>query len=149
MPADIDIEKNIIYITKTCHRINKQDIITTLKTTNSTRTITVPNFLSIQLHDYMKRIYGLKNSNRLLPITIHAVRPALKRQCEKSGAKRIRVHDIRHSHVFLLIDMGFPAILIAERIGDTVDMVNNTYGHLYPNRHEEVADKLDQLVSNQ
>ena len=38
-------------------------------------------------------------------------------------------------------------MLIAERIGDTVDMVNNTYGHLYPNRHEEVADRLEQLVS--
>ena len=48
----------------------------------------------------------------------------------------------------LLIDMGFPAMLIAERIGDTVEMINNTYGHLYPNRHEEVADKLEQLVSN-
>jgi len=41
--------------------------------------------------------------------------------------------------VSLLIDMGFPAMLIAERIGDTVEMINNTYGHLYPNRHEEVA----------
>ncbi len=43
--------------------------------------------------------------------------------------------------------MGFPAMLIAERIGDTVEMVNNIYGHLYPNRHEEVADRLEQLVS--
>lgn len=39
-------------------------------------------------------------------------------------------------------------MLIAERIGDTVEMVNNIYGHLYPNRHEEVADRLEQLVSN-
>lgn len=38
-------------------------------------------------------------------------------------------------------------MLIAERIGDTVNLVNTTYGHLYPNRHEEVADKLDQIVS--
>ena len=30
-------------------------------------------------------------------------------------------------------------MLIAERIGDTVEMINNTYGHLYPNRHVEVA----------
>ena len=44
--------------------------------------------------------------------------------------------------------MGFPAMLIAERIGDTVEMVNNVYGHLYPNRHEEVADRLQALVSN-
>jgi len=41
--------------------------------------------------------------------------------------------------------MGFPALLIAERIGDTVDMVNKIYGHLYPNRHREVADQLEKL----
>ena len=37
-------------------------------------------------------------------------------------------------------------MLIAERIGDTVEMINNTYGHLYPNQHEEVADRLEQLI---
>lgn len=51
-----------------------------------------------------------------------------------------------HSHVSLLIDMGFSAHLIAERIGDTVQMVNNTYGHLYPTKHKEVADKLNNLI---
>ncbi len=47
----------------------------------------------------------------------------------------------------LLIDMGFSPYLIAERIGDSVDMVNNIYGHLYPNKHNEVANKLQELVS--
>ena len=61
------------------------------------------------------------------------------------GMPRIRVHDFRHSHVALLIHMGFPALLIAERIGDTVEMVNKTYGHLYPNRHKEVAERLEKL----
>ena len=42
--------------------------------------------------------------------------------------------------------MGFSPHLIAERIGDTVQMVNNTYGHLYPTNHKEVADKLNQLI---
>lgn len=58
-----------------------------------------------------------------------------------------RIYDLRHPHVSLLIEMGFSPHLIAERIGDTVQMVNNTYGHLYPTRHKEVADKLNNLVS--
>ena len=70
----------------------------------------------------------------------------MKRCSEKAGVPLIRIHDLRHSHVSLLIDMGFTPILIAERIGDTVQMVNNTYGHLYPNRHEEVAEKLNNLI---
>lgn len=68
------------------------------------------------------------------------------RYCELSGNSRIRIHDIRHSHVSLLIDMGFTPHLIAERIGDTVEMVNKVYGHLYPNKHYEVADRLNQLI---
>ena len=35
--------------------------------------------------------------------------------------------------------------LIAERIGDTVEMVNKIYGHLYPSKHREVADQLEKL----
>ena len=69
------------------------------------------------------------------------------RYSKVAGVKRIRTHDIRHSHVSLLIELGFSPLLIAERIGDSVDMVNNIYGHLYPNKHNEVADKLQQLVS--
>lgn len=147
-PADIDLEEKVIHVTKTFHRSHGQDIITTPKTKNSIRTVTIPAFLCDQIQDYMKRLYGLKSSDRIISLDNTYVHRQLDRVCEKAGVKRIRVHDIRHSHVSLLIDMGFPAMLIAERIGDTVDMVNNIYGHLYPNRHEEVADRLQALVSN-
>ncbi len=52
-------------------------------------------------------------------------------------------------YVSMLIDLDFSPHLIAERISDTVDMVNNVYGHLYPNRHIEVAEKLQEIVSYQ
>ena len=68
---------------------------------------------------------------------------AIEKGAAATNIKRIRVHDLRHSHVSLLIDMEVPPLLIAERIGDTVEMVNRTYGHLYPNRHREVADQLE------
>ena len=55
-------------------------------------------------------------------------------------------HELSHSHVSLLIDMGFSPHLIAERIGDTVQMVNRTYGHLYPDRHGEVAEQLERMI---
>ena len=70
---------------------------------------------------------------------------AIQKGAEAAGVKRIRVHDLRHSHVSLLINLDFPPLLIAERIGDSVDMVNRIYGHLYPSRHKEVAAKLEQF----
>ena len=42
--------------------------------------------------------------------------------------------------------MGFSPHLIAERIGNTVQMVNSTYGHLYPSKHKEVAEKLNEIL---
>lgn len=146
-PADIDLEKKVIHVTKTFHRIHGEDVITSPKTSNSIRTVPIPDFLCDQIRAYIQGTYGVKKSDRLIPLVNTSIRIPLNNVCERAGVKQIRVHDIRHSHVSLLIEMGFPAILIAERIGDTVDMVNNIYGHLYPNRHEEVADMLQALVS--
>lgn len=38
----------------------------------------------------------------------------MNRGCKASGVKRIRIHDLRHSYVSLLINMGFSALDIAE-----------------------------------
>ena len=144
---DVNLDTGTIRISKTYHRINRQDVITSPKTGNSVRDITIPPFLVTCLSDYAERIYGIEPKDRLFQTTQSKLITAMNKYSTISGVKRIRIHDIRHSHVSLLIDMGFTPLLIAERIGDTVDMVNNIYGHLYPNRHSEVADKLQQLVS--
>lgn len=144
---DIDFENNIISITKTYSPKNKGEQITSPKTPNSYRTITIPKFLCEHLQEYIQRFYDLDPSARLFPVLPDWLRRRLTKGCNVSGVKAIRIHDIRHSHVSMLIDLGFSPHLIAERIGDTVDMVNNVYGHLYPNRHTEVADKLQEIVS--
>ena len=38
----------------------------------------------------------------------------LNRGCKAAGVNRIRIHDLRHSYVSLLINMGFSALDIAE-----------------------------------
>ena len=41
----------------------------------------------------------------------------IERGAKEAGVKRIRLHDLRHSHVSLLIELGFSALAIAERVG--------------------------------
>lgn len=60
-----------------------------------------------------------------------------------AGVKRIRVHDLRHSHVSLLVELGYRTHAIADRIGDTPEVVDRTYAHLYPNTAEAIARELD------
>ena len=60
-----------------------------------------------------------------------------------AGIPRIRIHDIRHSAVSLLIDMGFSATAIADRVGhESIDITYN-YAHLFPSKQAEMADKLN------
>ena len=59
----------------------------------------------------------------------------------------IRVHDLRHSHVSLCIELGYSIVLVARRIGDTVPVVMRTYAHLYPNKQQELVSKLEAIGS--
>ena len=146
--ADFDQNAGTITINKTFHRYGKVDHITTPKTENSNRTVTLPPFLVETLKEYIAHIYDIQPETRLFStITEHVLARALKNGSQAAGLEHIQIHSLRHSHVSLLIDMGFSPYLIAERIGDTPEMVNRVYGHLYPNRHQEVADKLQALVS--
>lgn len=142
--GDIDLAANTISITKTFHQ--SMHTIGPPKTENSVRCIAMPPSIIGEILTYTSKIYGINPHDRIFTFTNSLLRGNIKRGTEKAGIPRIRIHDLRHSHVSLLIELGFSPHLIAERIGDTVQMVNNTYGHLYPSKHEEVADKLNQII---
>ena len=66
------------------------------------------------------------------------------RGIKASGVKRIRLHDLRHSHASLLVEMGFTPLEIADRLGhEKIETTLNTYSHLYPNKQGELADRLE------
>ena len=74
----------------------------------------------------------------------------MDRGCKISGVKRIRIHDLRHSHASLLISMGENPLLIKERLGhEKIQTTLGTYGHLYPNTNLEVAKKLTGILQVQ
>nr|DAE53227.1 MAG TPA: Integrase [Caudoviricetes sp.] len=150
-PDDLDFDSGQINVDKSVQRIGGQDIVTSPKTDNSIRVVPMPLFVMQEAQGYVNRLYGIRRKDPIFHVSRDVLRDRIGKAAAAAGVKRIRLHDTRHSHVSLLIDLGFTPMLIAERIGDTVDMVNNTYGHLFPNRHAEVATKLQQfkkIVSN-
>lgn len=144
--ADLDFENCTISISKTLYQHTKERIVTSPKTENSVRTVSMPAAIMQEVQAYIDKIYGIQPQDRVFGFTDMPLRKNMVRFSEKAGVPRIRIHDLRHSHVSLLINLGFTPHLIAERIGDTVQMVNNVYGHLYPSKHEEVADRLNQII---
>lgn len=144
--ADIDFEKSTITINKSYQRINREDVITTPKTPKSNRVVTMPNVLAECLKAYISQCYDLDEENQIFPYTKYFLTHEMQRGCKKSGVKKIRIHDIRHSHASLLVEMGFSPLLIAERLGhERVQTTMETYSHLYPNKQVEVANRLDGL----
>ena len=141
---DVDIEKKTISITKSYQRLGKKDVITPPKTPKSKRVITIPEFLAADIKDYMDSLYDLQEDDRLFPITKYYLEHEMQRGIKESGVKRIRVHDLRHSHASMLIELGFSPLEIANRLGhEKVETTLNTYSHLYPNKQTKLAERLD------
>ena len=144
-PADFNFERGTVSINKSYQRINKQDVITTPKTPKSIRVIQMPKFLCDEMQDYFKMFYSLDSDSRIFPISKNYLHREMDRGSKATGVKRIRIHDLRHSHVSLLIDMGFTALAIADRVGHESIDITFRYAHLFPTRQIEMADKLDMM----
>ena len=147
-PADFDFEKCTVSITKSYQRLNGQDLITTPKTEKSNRVIKMPQFLADEMQDYLRQLYGIESNDRMFTVTKSYLHREMDRGAKEAGVKRIRIHDIRHSAVSLLIDMGFSATAIADRVGhESIDITYN-YAHLFPSKQTEMAEKLNMERSN-
>ena len=128
--------------------MNGQDLITTPKTEKSNRITKMPQFLADEMQDYLKQLYGIEPNDRMFAVTKSYLHREMDRGAKEAGVKRIRIHDIRHSAVSLLIDMGFSATAIADRVGhESIDITYN-YAHLFPSKQTEMAEKLNMERSN-
>ena len=142
-PADFDFSNQTVTINKSYQRLRGEDIITSPKTKKSNRVIQMPDFLNDEMQDYLKQLYGAESDTRIFPVTKHYLKHEMERGCRATGVKEIRIHDLRHSHVSLLIDMGFSALAIADRVGHESIDITYRYAHLFPTRQLEMANKLN------
>ena len=144
-PADFNFDKETVTINKSYQRLKGQDVITSPKTKKSNRTIKMPQFLCEEMKEYLGMIYGLKKKDRIFTVTKSYLHHEMDRGAKAVGVKRIRIHDLRHSHISLLIDMGFSAVAIADRVGHERIDITYQYAHLFPSKQIEMAEKLDDL----
>ena len=142
-PADFDFQKQTVTISKTFHRSKGRGIITSPKTKKSNRTIKMPPFLCEEIREYIKMLYDIQPDERLFTVTKSYLNHEMERGAKQAGVKKIRVHDIRHSAVSLLIDMGFSVLAIGERMGQEAEKITYRYAHLFPTVQTEMAEKLE------
>lgn len=144
-PSDFLMETSELRINKSYQRLRGEDVVTKPKTRKSVRTIKMPAFLRDEMAEFIEMRDDVAPDERLFGFTKHFLVHEMDRGCKASGVKRIRIHDLRHSHVSLLIDMGFSALDIAERVGHEAIDITYRYAHLFPAKRAQIADALSEL----
>ncbi len=144
--SDFDFKGKAVDINKNYARLDNEDLILEPKTPKSNRRITLPEHVCDLVQDYVSRLVDYEDGDRLFDVSKGFLYNEMERGCKLSGTKRIRVHDLRHSHASLLIELGFSPLLVSERLGhEDIQTTLETYSHLYPHKNEEVSDKLNKL----
>ena len=143
---DIDLKNKSISVTKTYTELKEKDIITTPKTKESIRTIKIDDILVEDIKDYLNKAKYILNNDFIFCYTKPYYLEIFKRIALRVLGKRLRIHDLRHSHASFLINNGVDILLISKRLGhsNTV-MTLNVYSHLYPNKEFETIELINNI----
>lgn len=145
---DFDFDVNTVSINKNYAWLDNEDLILEPKTPKSKRKVTLSPFDCDLIKSYAEKLVDYELNERLFTVTKHYLKHEMDRGCKKSGVKVIRIHDLRHSHASLLIEMGFSPLLISERLGhEDIETTLQTYSHLCPNKQGEVAERLQSFLT--
>lgn len=146
-PKDIDKDKPLIHINKNFAIVQGKEMILTPKTPKSKRDVMIHHQLHQELLDYIGGMY-LEPDDRIFYFTKSGLRACFQRMAKKAGLEVIRLHDLRHSHASMLIEMGVPIMQISERLGhENVQTTWNTYAHLYPGKDRQISEQIGKLFN--
>jgi integrase len=76
-------------------------------------------------------------------------RPSIwKPAAKKAGLDGLRIHDLRHTYMSLMIAAGANPKEVSTWAGhSSVSFTLDRYGHLYDEHGDDVADRLDTMLS--
>lgn len=139
---DFEFQGKTLRINKSLQRRKGRDVVTPPKTEKSNRTVLLPDFLSLEMQEYLGSL-EICGDTRVFGFSANFLRREMKKGAARAGVKRIRIHDLRHSHVSLLIAIGYSALEIAERVGHEAIDITYRYAHLFPTIQRDMAMKLN------
>lgn len=160
--SDVDFENSRIEIKDTIVRGRNGPLIKSPKTRTSRRLVTLPPFVMEELKQY--RVHWLKERLRMGDRWTEKDREWLfcnedgshfypttpttwwKRFTERAGVRFIRLHDLRHTSVTLLIAQQVHMKVISERLGHSkINITMDQYGHVLKSADQAAADTFQSL----
>ena len=143
---DIDFDTSTVSITKTLEPVHGGYRAQAPKTAASVRRVSIPRQLTFILRDWIDTT-GAGGADMLFLFgTLGRAKETIHRKARAAGLREIRLHDLRHSHASMLVSMGFPPIVIRDRLGHAdIQTTMNIYSHLYPTAGDTVAARLSAM----
>lgn len=158
---DIDFTSGYIIVNKTLSVKTEEDFKITSTKNNLNRKIKMNKALIKVLKDHLEYMKQYTEFNKnwfvfggqrfLAPTNIDRYK---HKYFELSGVNEISIHEFRHSCVSLLIneyiksgqtDTGKFFLMMSNRMGHSIDIMQDTYMHLFPSVQDEIVDLLDNL----
>jgi len=158
----VDLENHTIEIRQAIVNTENGPKIKGPKSTNSFRTVSIPESVAEELKEY--RRHWLKEKMRMRDIWVEDKREWVfcnvdgthfqpgtpltwwKRFTKKCGIRYIALHDLRHTAATLLINAGVHAKVISERLGHSgIRITMDTYGHVLKKADKEAANKINDI----
>lgn len=137
-----DVKPTSIKINKSLTRKTIDDSTYGITSTKADKSQTIPICEIVQ-----KEIKNYKGNSPFYfggekPLADNTVRRMFIKYTQQAGLPQIRIHDLRHSFVSMLIHYGANLMVVADLIGDTVEQVMKTYGHLYQEDKLNIIAKI-------
>ena len=143
--VDIDLKNKEVSITKSYVKLNGTDIITDPKTESSVRTVSMPDCVVHDVNVYFMRHRKIKENDRVFTFSHMSIDRALHKCAAKAGIHDIRLHDLRHSFVSLLINNGFTAYEVGQCVGHSGTYITYRYAHLFNDTKHRILKKPNEL----
>ncbi|MCF0260983.1 MAG: site-specific integrase [Erysipelotrichaceae bacterium] len=141
---DIDFDSKTVHIER---NLQKDGSYSTPKS-GKDRFVTLPDEVIQALKDYKSQSYCTDLDSPVFHHNYASYDRHLKTIIQKSGLSRITLHDLRHSHASMLIEMNVNPLVISERLGHAdVQLTLNVYSHLYPNKQAETANMIQGFIN--
>jgi integrase len=155
---DLDLQAATLAVRRTLEQTHGALTFKQPKTPKSRRVVAVPRLTIDALRSHRSE----QAKNRLLlgaayqddglicakpdgrPVDPRSVSHAFAALIRRSGLRRVRFHDRRHSHATQLLAQGIHPKVVSERLGhSTVGITLDVYSHVLPSMQEEAARRID------
>lgn len=155
---DVDLNNKVMSITKTLYKIHNNKPTSNKTATN--RQIYLDNNLVRLLADYKATKTSYKDFSEswyvfgdVFTLSTTTLERKKHQYFLQSGVSEISIHEFRHSHVSNMINLYLKSnsdstkffIMMSQRLGHTIDVMQKTYMHLFPNTQNDIVNMLNNL----